>query len=88
MSKEGLDREAVAGLHRFDQDSILLERQYPELLKQYPNHWVAVYKGKVYIEPTHQDLDKTLRKHKVPLNRAAETFLSTIDKNRIVTRFA
>src|SRR5437870_1342172 len=68
-----VDRE----LRAFQKDAQLLSAKREQLLKTYPEQWVAIYEGKVAAAaPTLQHLVDHLKQLEIPRGRAAVRFMS------------
>ncbi len=67
-------------LNWFEKDLKQLDECYPKLVRECPNYFAAVYKGKLYIEPTWAELLKKAKKSRVPVNQAAWTLLVPLEE--------
>ena len=56
LAEKGITvEEEMADLRRFGEDCRYLGDHWDELLKQYPNHWVAVYRKEVIAAASTQE---------------------------------
>lgn len=58
-------------------DTKLLQTKYKELLAQFPDMWVAVYKGQIVADKDLKQLIAKLEGGEIPRGRAAIEFLAT-----------
>ena len=85
IEKCGGMEEIMAGFARFKRDTDYFEAHFAELLKKYPNKWVAVHGAKVV--GTSKDLSRLLsrlRKKGVPTNETVIHFLNPNPKPLIL----
>jgi len=74
----GGEQEIERKLRRFADDVRCLQSIRQDLLRQYADHWVAIYEGSVVaFTRTTEELWKFLLEKGIPRNEAVVDFLST-----------
>lgn len=80
-SQSGLENDIgviASHLDQFAQDTRFLESLRPELQKQHPDSWVAIYKKKVVSTGASlREIMQSLEKQGIPKSRAVVDYLKT-----------
>lgn len=74
----GGPEKILAEMNQFKKDIEFLESRSKDLIKKYPDHWVAVYEEKlVGSNKDFSALFSELKKNEIPTNKTVIRFLST-----------
>ena len=72
-------------LAAFSRAAARLSKRYPELLKQYPDEWIAVRRGRVVVHTkTHDELISHLDDHDIPRDDLFIRFMATKPRTLIL----
>ena len=71
MKLLGDQEQMIEELRHFGDDTDFFASVYDKLIQEYPNHWVAVFRGAVVgVEETPEKLFESLRAKQIPAARA------------------
>jgi len=77
--------QAQQEVERFRKDGQYVEEHREALLRQYPEHWVAIFDGEVVAAAeAHEDLLDQLQAKGIPLGQARREYLTRSEDNLIL----